>query len=87
MNDHAVSVFLTRPREPQVFVDPTGRRARTLRLAVLAIGMACALWLAGLGAGVVGFNGLPSLPLLHAGKTGVATPVSTRLATTPPARS
>jgi hypothetical protein len=56
----ADSAFLSRPHEPQVFVDASGRRAvavgRLVRLAALVF----AAWMAALVVGASGFGGLPA---------------------------
>jgi len=57
-----VSTFLARPAEPAVFADPTGRRERVVRAALLVLAACFALWLAALVAGAVGFGTLPGVP-------------------------
>jgi hypothetical protein len=44
-------------RELQVFVDDSGRRARRVRLAGLAVVTTCACWLGALTVGIAGFAG------------------------------
>lgn len=54
--------------EQPVFVDPTGRRERRVRLALVAAVCLSALWLASLAVGCVGFTNLPvtaPLRLVH----------------------
>jgi len=60
------SPFLDRPPEPQVFVDPSGRRELRVRAGLAAAVAAAAIWLACLAAGCVGFTGLPAMAPLHA---------------------
>jgi hypothetical protein len=60
------SPFLDRAPEPQVFVDPTGRRELRVRAGLVAAVAAAAIWLACLAAGCVGFTGLPAMSPLHA---------------------
>jgi hypothetical protein len=60
------SSFLSRPAEPQVFVDPSGRRAVVVRRALHAAALAFAAWMAALVLGTTGFSGLPSpVRLVH----------------------
>lgn len=59
------SPFLDRPDEPQVFVDPSGRREGRVRAALIAAVAAASLWLTCLAAGCFGFTGLPALATLH----------------------
>ena len=59
------SPFLERPHEPQVFVDPSGRRERRVRAALLAAVSAAVVWLGCLGAGCFGFENLPAFVPLH----------------------
>ena len=60
------SSFASRPVEPQVFVDPSGRRAVALRRVVRAVALAFATWMAALMLGATGFGGLPApVPLVH----------------------
>ena len=58
------NLFLRRPAEPFVFADPTGRRARVVRVALVGLAGCFALWLVALVVGAVGFNAFPS-PLRH----------------------
>jgi hypothetical protein len=59
----------TRGHESLVFVDDSGRRARGVRVAGLALAIVCTLWLAGLAVGVTDFSGFTArLPALaHTG--------------------
>ena len=62
-----------------MFADPTGRRARVVRAALLAMAGCFALWLAALVVGAVGFNAFPG-PLRHAAlarRTVVVAPART----------
>jgi hypothetical protein len=47
-----------------VFVAGDGRRARRLRQAAIVVGVLAALWLVGLGVGMLGFGSLPGLALV-----------------------
>jgi hypothetical protein len=49
--------------EKPIFVDERGRRARALRLAMLAGAVCASVWLVALFAGALGFGRLPALPL------------------------
>jgi hypothetical protein len=49
-----------------VFVAGDGRRARRLRQAALVAGVLAALWLVGLGVGMLGFGSLPGVALVRA---------------------
>jgi hypothetical protein len=62
-----------RAREAQIFVDDSGRRARRVRAAGLALVATCTCWLGALTVGVAGFAsfapitaGLVPVPLHHA---------------------
>ena len=65
------SPFVSRPAEPQVFVDPTGRRAVALRRLMRAVVLAFGAWMAALVLGATGFGALPApvRPAHHAGRT------------------
>lgn len=51
-----------RIREDQIFVDDSGRRARRVRMAGLALVVTCACWLGALTVGMAGFTGFSPLP-------------------------
>ena len=58
--------FVSRLAEPQVFVDPTGRRAVALRRLMRAVALAFGIWIAALVLGATGFGALPApVPLVH----------------------
>jgi hypothetical protein len=46
-----------RAHETQIFVDDSGRRARRVRMAGLALVTTCACWLGALTVGMAGFTG------------------------------
>jgi hypothetical protein len=75
----ADTAFLTRPYEPQVFVDASGRRAvavgRLVRLAALVF----AAWMAALVVGATGFGGLPAPVRVAHGVVHTALPVRERI--------
>ena len=53
-----------------MFVDSSGRRARGVRAAGVAVASLCAFWLLGLTVGMAGFSGFPTIGvrvLAHAG--------------------
>jgi hypothetical protein len=58
--------FLSRPVEPQIFVDPSGRRAMATRRALRVAVLAFTAWIAALVLGATGFGGLPApVQLVH----------------------
>jgi hypothetical protein len=56
--------------ETPVFAAPDGRRGRRLRTAALVLSVLVTLWLAGLVAGLLGFDALPALQVPDAPATG-----------------
>jgi hypothetical protein len=59
---------VARPSDPHVFFSVTGRRARLLQAAGVAVGLAALAWLAALGFALLGVGKLPGLV------TGTKTP-------------
>ena len=57
-------------REVPVFAAPDGRRGRRLRAAAVVFSALVTLWLAGLVAGLLGFDALPALHVPGAPATG-----------------
>jgi hypothetical protein len=54
----------TAPTDNPVFVAGDGRRARRLRNAAVIVGVLAALWIVGLGVGMLGFGSLPGVALV-----------------------
>jgi hypothetical protein len=54
----------TTPADHPVFVAHDGRRARRLRHAAVVVGVLAALWIVGLGVGMLGFGSLPGVALV-----------------------
>jgi hypothetical protein len=52
------------PADHPVFVAHDGRRARRLRHAAVVVGVLAALWIVGLGVGMLGFGSLPGVAIL-----------------------
>ena len=67
------------PTDQPVFVAGDGRRARRLRNAAIVVGVLAALWVVGLGIGMLGFGSLPGVGLVKGAR------VDSRLAEAPPA--
>jgi hypothetical protein len=67
------------PADQPVFVAGDGRRARRLRNAAIAVGVLAALWVVGLGIGMLGFGSLPGVGLVKGAR------VDSDLAEAPPA--
>ncbi|HKB20929.1 MAG TPA: hypothetical protein VKC65_07930 [Gaiellaceae bacterium] len=67
------------PADHPVFVAGDGRRARRLRNAAIVVGVVAALWLVGLGVGMVGLGSLPGIGLVKGAR------VDSRLAEVPSA--
>src|SRR5580704_2840192 len=64
------AAWSTSGQDAQVFVDASGRRARGVRAAGVAVASVCAFWLVGLTVGMAGFSGFPTVGvrvLAHAG--------------------
>jgi hypothetical protein len=68
----AAPAWRTDGHEPSVFVDDSGRRARSVHAAGLVLASLCALWLAGLVIGVSGFSAF-SIVRLHTSSRARAT--------------
>jgi hypothetical protein len=54
----------TAPADHPVFVAGDGRRARRLRHAAVVVGVLAALWIVGLGVGMLGFGSLPGVAIV-----------------------
>lgn len=63
--EHA-QVWTATGLERQVFLDRTGRRRRAVATTAALAAVLCALWLAGLVTGALGFSSLPALPSANA---------------------
>jgi hypothetical protein len=74
--DAQATVWTATGLEPQVFLDPSGRRARRVHLAGAVAALACSGWLAGLIAGGAGFATLPALPTTLAAQRAHTTHVA-----------
>jgi hypothetical protein len=55
------SPFLDRPAETPVFLDPSGRRERRVRLALAVAVCASVVWIGSLAAGCIGFARLTAI--------------------------
>jgi hypothetical protein len=73
----------TTPADHPVFVAHDGRRARRLRHAAVVVGVLAALWIVGLGVGMLGFGSLPAWPSSKV-RARIRVPLRLRLLLRPP---
>jgi hypothetical protein len=72
------AAWWTSGRDAQVFVDDSGRRARRMRVAGVAVAALCAFWLVGLTVGMAGFSGFSSIGLHALARAGLKRPATLR---------